>query len=247
MPEPTKEHWEASMENFNRQWDFPNCMGAIDGKHVTIKCPNNSGSDYFCYLKNISIVLLAIVDANYKFITIDVGAYGKNSDGRIFVESAIGRRLEEGTIIAPENSPLPGFHTPIPCVLIGDEAFGLSSSLMRPFPYRQSRDDSRLSNYNYRLCKARRVVENAFGILAQKWRIFLDPWRQKHLRLLIVKASCVLHNFLRSNSRNVYYDDNLLPPFDETVNVFANMEINNPRSTNYAFTIREHFVNYFKS
>lgn len=94
MPEPTKEHWEASMENFNRprQWDFPNCMGAIDGKHVTIKCPNNSMSDYFCYLKKFSIVLLAIVDANYKFITIDIGAYGKNSDGRIFEESAIGRR-----------------------------------------------------------------------------------------------------------------------------------------------------------
>lgn len=125
MPEPTVQTWEASIEGYNRLWDFPNCLGSIDGKHITIKCPANSGSDYFCYLKKFSVVLLAIVDPEYKFISIDVGAYGKNSDGRIFEESALGRRLKRGTINTPRSRPFPGCQNPIPCVLIGDEAFGL--------------------------------------------------------------------------------------------------------------------------
>lgn len=247
MPEPTVETWEASVEGFNRLWDFPNCLGAVDGKHVTIKCPNNSGSDFYCYLKMFSIVLLAIVDPEYKFIAIDVGACGKNSDGRIFEESAIGRRLENGTLNTPEPRPLPGSEEPIPCVLIGDEAFGLHQNLMRPFPYRQSRQDERLTNYNYRLCKARRVVENAFGILAKRWRIFYRPIEAKTATInSIIKAACVLHNFLRSSTRNIQLE-NILPSGEDQIRGLTSMEINSRRGSNCAMHVREQFVNYFNS
>lgn len=246
LPEPTEEIWEASVRDYNNLWGFPNCLGAIDGKHVTIKCPRNSGSDHFSYLKKFSIVLMAIVDPHYKFITIDVGAYGKNSDGRIFEESAVGRRLEQRTMNVPQNRPLPGCQESLPCVLIGDEAFALSPYLMRPFPYRQSRDDLRLTTYNKRLCRARRVVENCFGILAQKWRIFHRPMEAKRSTLtVIVKAACILHNYLRSNSRNVHYDNTLLTPVTEQPNAFIAMQNTNHRSANYAFNIREQYVRYF--
>jgi hypothetical protein len=54
-----------------------------------MEAPPNSGSVYSSYKKTFSIILLALVDANYKFITVDVGTYGKNSDGGIFQNSAL--------------------------------------------------------------------------------------------------------------------------------------------------------------
>nr|CAI5838182.1 unnamed protein product [Callosobruchus analis] len=81
LPEPSTEIWKESPWNFEELWTFPNCTGSLDGKHITIKCPNKTGSNYFCYLHKISVVLMAIVDADYKSICVDIGAYGKNSDG----------------------------------------------------------------------------------------------------------------------------------------------------------------------
>lgn len=69
--------------------DFPNCVGAIDGKHVRVVCPNKSGSLYYNYKNYFSIVLLAIVDAKYKFLAIDVGSYGKEGDSGIFAKSSM--------------------------------------------------------------------------------------------------------------------------------------------------------------
>ncbi|KAJ8937943.1 hypothetical protein NQ318_013199 [Aromia moschata] len=120
MPEPTHELWEKSILGYKNLWQFPNCLGSIDGNHVTIKCPKRSGSNYFCYFKKFSIVLMAIVDPEYKFTCIDVGAYGKNSD---FETSAMGRKFENGTFNIPSNRPLPDENDEVPCVLIGNEAF----------------------------------------------------------------------------------------------------------------------------
>ncbi|CAF4927304.1 unnamed protein product [Pieris macdunnoughi] len=62
MPEPTPLMWEKSEEGFRSYWNFPNCCGALDGKHVNITCPINGGSDFWNYKGENSIVLLALVD-----------------------------------------------------------------------------------------------------------------------------------------------------------------------------------------
>ncbi|CAH1987991.1 unnamed protein product [Acanthoscelides obtectus] len=59
LPEPTENIWKKCAEEFENRWGFPNCIGSVDGKHVTIKRPNNSGSNYWCYLHKYSIVLMA--------------------------------------------------------------------------------------------------------------------------------------------------------------------------------------------
>jgi len=248
MPEPTTAIWEASARGFYEKWQFPNCIGSVDGKHVTIKCPDNSGSRNFCYLKKFSVVLMAIVDPDYKFICIDVGGYGRNSDGGILEESVMGKRLEAGNLNVPKSTPLPGQEENTPMVLIGDEAFALKSYLMKPFPHRLSRNDIRLDTYNYRLCRARRVVENAFGILTKKWRVYKSAIELKEQTTkLIILTTCILHNYLRIKNCDIDYT---LDSNEEEITqrgALHEFENTNRRGTNESIQIRENFVKFFNS
>jgi hypothetical protein len=76
MAQPNKEKWLHISQGFQENSDFPNCIGAVDGKHIRIK-PLHSGSLYFNYKSYFSIQLLAICDANYCFIYVNIGDFGK--------------------------------------------------------------------------------------------------------------------------------------------------------------------------
>lgn len=75
-PQEEKE-WLKIADEFNNMWDFPNCIGAIDGKHCRIQAPSNSHSAFHNYKGFFSLILMAIVDAHYRFIWVDIGDYGK--------------------------------------------------------------------------------------------------------------------------------------------------------------------------
>lgn len=83
----TPEGWQEIADGFYSRWNFPNCVGAIDGKHFRIRCPPRSGTDYFNYKGYYSLVLLAIVDHDYKFTFADVGSHGPCSDAGIWRDS----------------------------------------------------------------------------------------------------------------------------------------------------------------
>lgn len=78
------------------------------------------------------MVLLALVDANYKFILIDIGSYDKNSDRGIFSHSKMGEALDNKTLNVPQEQVLPGTMIKAPFVIVGDVAFALKSYLLRP-------------------------------------------------------------------------------------------------------------------
>jgi hypothetical protein len=89
MPNPSAECYRVTEQGFHK-WNLPNCIRSIEGKYVMIKAPRRSGFLYFNYKKYFSIVLLELVDANYKFIVVDVGAYGSCFDGGLFTKFIFG-------------------------------------------------------------------------------------------------------------------------------------------------------------
>ncbi|XP_047120832.1 uncharacterized protein LOC124804652 [Schistocerca piceifrons] len=80
IPKDTEE-WQKVARNFEVKWNFPHCIGAIYGKNAQIMCPPNTGSEYINYKKTFSIVLMAIVDANYCFQCINVGCHRDRKRG----------------------------------------------------------------------------------------------------------------------------------------------------------------------
>ena len=168
----------------------------MDGKHVMCQCPPNSGFVFFNYKGTFSLHLLAVCDAHYRFLLIDVGAEGKQSDGGVFSRSAIGSALADGSPKLPDKEPLTSAGQLTPYCLVADEAFPLKHYIMRPYPGRGLSEGPKV--FNYRLSRARRTIENAFGILAARWRFL----RQAIIAApdsvsAYVKAAVCLHNYLR--------------------------------------------------
>ncbi|XP_069615947.1 uncharacterized protein [Ranitomeya imitator] len=137
MPEPKMEDWVKIATGFQNNCDFPNCIGAVDGKHIRVRKPPNSGSQFYNYKQFFSVVLLAVADSNYRFIIVDIGAYGRTGDSRVFNSSIMGRRLRDNQLNLPPPQQLPGSNAEaVPFVLVGDEAFQLTRHVMRPYPRR---------------------------------------------------------------------------------------------------------------
>lgn len=82
---PTTQEWNNISDGFFSKWNMPNCVGAIDGKHVNVQAPYNAGSEFFNYKKAHSIVLMAACDAYYKFTLVDIGAAGGCHDSNSFL------------------------------------------------------------------------------------------------------------------------------------------------------------------
>jgi hypothetical protein len=146
---------------------------------------------------------MAIANANYEFIYVDVGTNGRISDGGVLRKSDFFKRLDEGRLKIPATKKPTANSDALPFVYIGDEAFALRNDFIKPYSQRQLNHSKRI--YNYRTCRARRIIENVFGILAARFRIFQAPINMKIENInTVVLACCVLHNFLRRKSTHTY-------------------------------------------
>lgn len=249
LPSPSENDLKDRANEFWEQWNFPNCIGAIDGKHVRIVCPAKSGSLYFNYKEYFSIVLLAIVDANYKFLAVDIGSYGKEGDSGIFSKSIMGQKVYQGTFCFPPDNELPKSKRKLPYVIVGDEAFRLHKNIMKPYSRDQAKEDIQKAIFNYRLSRARRVSENAFGILANTFRIFFSPIAVEPsttVDLIIAVAAC-LHNLIRNNSSKKHFDENQINLDVQLTNNLIPFARRGGYANAEGFTVRDSFKEYFVS
>lgn len=165
-----EDDWKKVSEGFQKRANFPMCLGAIDGKHIRIQNFPNSGSMYFNYKKYYSIVLLAIVDCQYKFLFADIGAYGKDCDSSVFQGTNFWKKLNCGELNIPQAKPLIENGLKVPYIFVADCAFPFHEHIMKDYSSHNLSVKQRV--FNYRLHRARRYVECAFGIMCSKWRIF---------------------------------------------------------------------------
>lgn len=96
---------------------------------------------------------MAVADSNLKYVMVDVGGYGRQSDGGTLSASSFGKRLDRGVLGLPAPKQLPNSTTIAPHVFVGDEAFQLRSDFLRPYSGRCQEEDKRI--FNYRLSRAR--------------------------------------------------------------------------------------------
>lgn len=252
----TAEEWQPVADRFSTRWNFHHACGALDGKHIAIRKPAKSGSLYFNYKGFFSIVLLALVDADYKFMWAQVGANGSSSDCGIYNHSSLEQCLREGTIGFPDPEPLPHDDTDIPYFIIGDDAFPLRPYLVKPYAQRFQTHAERI--FSYRCSRARRVVENAFGILANRFRcltttLATTPDNSRG----IVKACLCLHNVMRMRYPNLQNavidtegtDGEIIPGAWRDGDVLQDMEEANraPRETRAGKKLRVYLKHYYNS
>ncbi|XP_060809351.1 uncharacterized protein LOC106139025 isoform X3 [Amyelois transitella] len=126
----------------------------------------------------------------------DVGSYGRNSDGGIMQNSIFGKKLTSNALDIPPKKRLPRTDLELPYVFIADEAFPLTTNIMRPFSSDRLTDEA-MKIYNYRLSRARRIVENAFGILQERFELCQKgiQVQPKYIDNIILACTC-LHNFI---------------------------------------------------
>ena len=184
---------------------------------------------------------MAIVDANYKFIYLDIGVNGRISDGGVFDACSFSKELSSNLNARhiPNDEKLPNSDITCPYVLVADEAFPLTNHIMKPYPMRSLTKERQI--FNYRLSRARRIVENAFGILSSRFQVMRSPIRLHPDKVdKIILTTCLLHNFLRKD-RSIIQHDITYPTID-----LHNLEINKSAnsSTLISRNIRDQFCKY---
>ncbi|XP_071635582.1 putative nuclease HARBI1 [Temnothorax longispinosus] len=205
----TEEDKQQNAEEFEQIAGFPGVVGCIDGTFINIRTPIHKIKSTYVNRHDItSLTLQAICDANQKFLDVFTGVPGKIHDARTFSLSFIRPKvLQMGR----------DFH------ILGDAAYPINENVMTSYrEYRDLTEEQR--EFNYRFCRTRVKIENAFGLLKQRWRqlIGTDMWRVLKTSKFIISC-CVMHNLcierndflneLENNARNdqenfVNHDDN---------------------------------------
>ena len=140
---------------------------------MAIQQPNSSGSEYFNYKHLFSILLLALVDANYKFIYVNVGASGCAGDAGVYNESTLKKAVSNNMINLPPPATIEGISSKVHFHIVGDDAFAMSKNLMKPYPHKNLDKEKRI--FNYRLSRVSRVSKSQKSPISLVFQIMKIP------------------------------------------------------------------------
>ena len=122
--------------------------------------------------------------------------------------------MAAGNLDIPEEKvKLPNSNIKTSYYFVGDAAFEISKNMIRPYPGQELPDDKRI--FNYRLSRARRCIENTFGILRARWKVTgkTMPFAPEQV-ITIVTATVYLHNFIMARTmkevRQMYCPNNFV-------------------------------------
>lgn len=130
-------------------WDFPHCLGVVDGKNVLIIPPSGAGSNFYNYNGIHSLILKAVANAKYEFIMVDFGMNGRVSDGGVIENTIFYEHLSKDELpILPDECEV-NSDISLPVVIVRDEAFALKKN------HETIQLDHDRKIFSYKLCGAR--------------------------------------------------------------------------------------------
>ena len=153
---------DETVEGFQNTWGVPQCCGAIDGSHILISTPVMNHTDYYNRKGFYSVVVQAVVDYKYRFLDVYTGWPGSVHEAHVFAHSSLYNLGVDNKLLPNTRRVIKGIEVPL--YLIGDSAYPLLTWLIKPFPHNESLSMEQRT-YNYRICRACIVVENALGRL----------------------------------------------------------------------------------
>ena len=184
-------------------WQFPCCWAAIDGCHISIKCPPGgleSSKEYHNFKNFYSIVLMGMVDSHYRFIWGSCGYPGNSHDAIIFQSTDLWAKIQNSNCL-PQFGKQIDIQT-VPPLIVADSAFPFTTWMMKPFTNAVLTDKQRY--FNYRLSRARMVTEGAYGQLKGRWRVLLRKCESSTEEVRIACLACiVLHNICLSRGDTI--------------------------------------------
>lgn len=251
---PSEEDWLKIAADFRDKLNFPNCVGAGDGKLIEVYSPSQSGSMYYNYQKYFSTNLFGICDAHKNFLYVDIGSYGKQSDGGVLFHSTFGKRLDTNNLNLPPPAPLPNTNTYFPYFFIADPAYPLKGNLLTPYAGNSLNLTEAQANFNNELSSVRKVIENTFAILVRRWQVFIGPIHMQPKNVeRILKATTVLHNYIKSfeDKASIRYmrEERFNYPSNQALVSFyeSELRLSTARTSEYAHNLRDVYANFLKT
>ena len=198
----TEEEVKEKTDKFFDHWQFPQCLGAVDGTHIYIKQPSDNATYFINHKGRFSLDVQACCDYICYFMDVVVKWPGSvHDDARMFINSTLNEKLRSGAIPRCLKSVVSG-EDPIPVVILGDSAYPLLPYLMKE--YANGGSTAQEQYFGYNLCSARNVIECAFGVLKLVFLPYEERWT---LTCLICLALFMLVSFSTifvNSTRNLF-------------------------------------------
>ena len=199
----TLDDFKDCLLDMEEMWQFPLAFSALDGCHIPIKMPRGGGhsaKEYHNFKNFYSVVLMGMVNAKMQFIWASVGCPGSNHDSIIFRSTSVYSKFMESNILPTFTKLIEGVK--VPFMILADSAFPHLPWIQKPYTNAVLSEKQRY--FNYRLSRARMVVESAYGILKSRWRVLHRRCDSNNETMKVKTLACiVLHNLCIDHGKNM--------------------------------------------